>query len=859
MSTSSSFETILSVIAGSTALDDVEESKVLLPPSAAAAFHGDSGVSLVEITNETTGMKCICGVLDFSADEGKVCLPERMLQVLLLMEGSTVRITRPASNPAAPGSSRSNTPGTPPAHDHHEPDPAQRDLLELKALVDKLVVRDKDSTGRSQSAGKSGAAATLSSIGAGLHSISEMISPELAQLTLSSSGCSRPDYLVKYGRSMLRTDELFLINKGALFKTQAKRHFFLLTDVLLIAALIQAEGKYLLEHIIELPTCKVHSGNYTFGGTSTLDGQAGGKDADLAKLSFDIIWPGGTVTVVVRSAEDKEIWLLNLFLAICENVDTEDRVLGWRHQYMLGTMHAAVLSRDLSKVTELIAACSTAADFDAIEDVDEDGYTPLHYAVILRLHNMAQLLHDASANVTVKDKLGLTPVHWAALHLDDATLGLLSTHLLSADLADHKGHTPLFLACVEGRGADGRTDGAALKRCVATLVGLRADVTVRCRETGHTLLHFLAASWLYEPLQVLLSEGPNVHEASSTLTFTALHFACSGRPLRRAVGLANRILNRLNSHDSKYTEEQLSRPEEPHHLGGVFALKALLEAGARPNRRDGLGRSPLQLVAEASELWGSHLSDAVGTLVSYGARLDDSVLCGDNLTVRQRCPDVNFDEAAAEWARDALVSAEALGFQSNSLLVETEEAPRTQDACQLCQAPFSLFKRQHHCRMCNILCCDDCSKKRVTVEGSTQRCCDSCFNILARKEQQRREEHLKAQTERSKTDALQKKIAHHMQKKEGGRGNGGGADQHADKKKELFNKAVVKEDKPGKTPAASNNLSATMASMNELKDAMVERGEKLDRVNEKSDQMKNAASDFAKLAKQLNQKSNSWF
>lgn len=70
----------------------------------------------------------------------------------------------------------------------------------------------------------------------------------------------------------------------------------------------------------------------------------------------------------------------------------------------------------------------------------------------------------------------------------------------------------------------------------------------------------------------------------------------------------------------------------------------------------------------------------------------------------------------------------------------------------------------------------------------------------------------------------------------------------------------VKTANGGNAAAATNsNLSATMTSMNELKDAMVERGEKLDRVTEKSDQMKNAASDFAKLAKQLNQKNNSWF
>ena len=35
--------------------------------------------------------------------------------------------------------------------------------------------------------------------------------------------------------------------------------------------------------------------------------------------------------------------------------------------------------------------------------------------------------------------------------------------------------------------------------------------------------------------------------------------------------------------------------------------------------------------------------------------------------------------------------------------------------CTLCGATFTLFKRQHHCRLCDSLCCDDCSKKRIVI------------------------------------------------------------------------------------------------------------------------------------------------
>lgn len=38
--------------------------------------------------------------------------------------------------------------------------------------------------------------------------------------------------------------------------------------------------------------------------------------------------------------------------------------------------------------------------------------------------------------------------------------------------------------------------------------------------------------------------------------------------------------------------------------------------------------------------------------------------------------------------------------------------------CSLCLFQFSLFRRPHHCRVCDALTCDECSKKRCLVEYS---------------------------------------------------------------------------------------------------------------------------------------------
>ncbi|CAN0270775.1 unnamed protein product, partial [Phaeothamnion confervicola] len=35
--------------------------------------------------------------------------------------------------------------------------------------------------------------------------------------------------------------------------------------------------------------------------------------------------------------------------------------------------------------------------------------------------------------------------------------------------------------------------------------------------------------------------------------------------------------------------------------------------------------------------------------------------------------------------------------------------------CALCAATFTLFRREHHCRLCSIRVCGTCSSKTVAV------------------------------------------------------------------------------------------------------------------------------------------------
>ena len=77
-----------------------------------------------------------------------------------------------------------------------------------------------------------------------------------------------------------------------------------------------------------------------------------------------------------------------------------------------------------------------------------------------------------------------------------------------------------------------------------------------------------------------------------------------------------------------------------------------------------------------------------------------------------------------------------------------------------------------------------------------------------------------------------------------------------------FPKDKDKEMKKNSTLSSSSSTgtNAAMSTMSEVHERLMERGEKLNRMTDKSAEVSNAAEEFAKLTKQLNDQSKSrWF
>lgn len=66
-------------------------------------------------------------------------------------------------------------------------------------------------------------------------------------------------------------------------------------------------------------------------------------------------------------------------------------------------LHYKVLDGNVNEIKTVIARCEN------IDELDDFGYSPLHWAVINKQINIVELLLDAGASVEVLSKDGLTP------------------------------------------------------------------------------------------------------------------------------------------------------------------------------------------------------------------------------------------------------------------------------------------------------------------------------------------------------------------------------------------------------------------------------------------------------------------
>ena len=151
-----------------------------------------------------------------------------------------------------------------------------------------------------------------------------------------------------------------------------------------------------------------------------------------------------------------------------------------------------------------------------IEQKDNHGRTPIHYAAKRGNLLLVELIHKSYANVNARTNDGLVPLHYASQQGNYSIVEyLLKYGNASVDAHANNGMTALHFACRNGR----------LEVARYLLLHHNASANAFDKD-GKTALHFACEYGHYEIVKYLLHMKADVN-ATTYLGWTSLHFSCS--------------------------------------------------------------------------------------------------------------------------------------------------------------------------------------------------------------------------------------------------------------------------------------------------------------------------------------------
>ena len=590
----------------------------------------------------------------------------------------------------------------------------------------------------------------------------------------------------------------------------------------------------------------------------------------------------------------------------------------WKHQVVLGTPHSFVLRNEqalqqsLSSALEiqksrLKTATSQKNKLDCTTiDSREDGQTALHLACIQQKSKMVQLLVDAGADCSIpqltSDFDDFTPCHLCANCLDYKTISILlsSTYPARPDpnALDARGRTPMYLAAVEGQGS--KDDKDALRLCLSALEAWGGQMTTDSPESSRLRqpLHVAASNWKHERITDILSHSGGYRYPLNTgvragISLAALH----QYPIHAALISLREILS------SRGEKDDLN----PNDL--VKTIEVLLQHGFEPNERiEGadkdakiFGFAPLHILAliakdvlalrnDSKSLEESFVSsiqvcikEGAQALLMRGARTNLDPPPASRLdrpappgcVSLSECPALSFapeigrkelrlddDSVIAAFGGREVVNVAQRAFSSSSrtvrnagdLRIGTEavdsDAPGGSDAesCAITWSEFGMItNRRHLCRTSLRWVANDNSTKRIVDDkGREHRISDGQYN-LAVAEAQRAE--TKAAENRMAVARRQRQSATEARESLGLQGT----------RKQNGSMVDGENSVKDRTPSAADRISGALSALGQARDAVLDRGDKLSSLQDKTERLEQASLDFANMAKELNRSQNSWW
>ncbi|XP_053669720.1 ankyrin repeat domain-containing protein 12 [Anopheles nili] len=262
---------------------------------------------------------------------------------------------------------------------------------------------------------------------------------------------------------------------------------------------------------------------------------------------------------------------------------------------------SAVHRRDRSNKSAL-HYCSSAQDIAAaasvamvapelIESADEDGFTPLHLAVIQGNLQLVNLLLANGADVNALDNEGHSVVHWATVCGEVEALRAVLTAGADVSTPDINGGSPLhYAAQMCGANYDGKSARASAKLALEILNALlnHPDTSVEVEDKdGRQPLLWAASAGSAKAVLALIKAGAHVESADKD-GLTALHCAAS----RGHTECIDTLINLCGAHTDQIDSNGCTALHYAVTLGHADATSLLLKLDADPNRQDRKGRTP---------------------------------------------------------------------------------------------------------------------------------------------------------------------------------------------------------------------------------------------------------------------------
>eukprot|EP01039_Chlorochromonas_danica_P002216 gene2216-2420_t len=630
-------------------------------------------------------------------------------------------------------------------------------------------------------------------------------------------------------RAILHQGPLMKRSINSIVQHNTRRYGYLLNDVLLITSPppSSSSGKISLHQVIYLDTISV----------------VDLKSIDPAEDSaaFEIRTADRPYQLIAEKETEKLIWIEEITATIyCLMASRMVKTLGWHLKMIRGSIHSAAFLGDIDLLQKLVQSLPIP---DKIDELDESGMTPLHWACVAGQLECVRLLLDHGADIDALNGGLNSPLLLAAAMGKHSVVLFLLNYGADIEVRNLKDFDCLLMAIVFGNYTTGLYEAVQ----VLKLRGL--DINKQDL-SGATPLHQCTARNLPASIQILVDVGADVNAKHGRSGLTPLQLACTGQC-----------------------------PE-------AETVRILLDKGAMPNWKDVSNQTAFNmLLATHKTNMAAKFADTSSSDGMKAAVDEIGEFCTNVLPVLQEIVRKggrfeveaiahlreSFQETINACRQQWLQAAEPSQFgdflrsrdESSSSLLSNDvkwTADNASQSCLMCLDKFTLSNRRHHCRCCGILCCDVCSSKRIKLpiiasatkvtkgKAEGERVCDCCFNRLlfscsewnqalnmAKKVQRKIEESLKEEMERREVLTLKSPASTGSMNSMG-----------------------------GKSPMSSTgkSIGAANAAANETLKVLEERGEKMSEVAEKSEQLKNAASDFHKMTRTLHQqlqaKSNIW-